>query len=77
MGEEVVFSCCGGVGSSGVKIAVWEPSKGAVKRTYSCEAREGGAALAVLGKTYLLCALKSLPFIYVWHLRKVALARDN
>ena len=73
MGDELVFSCSNGVGSAGVKIAAWQPGKGAVKRTYSCEAQGGGAALALLGKTYLLCALKNLPFIYAWHLRKVGL----
>lgn len=71
-GEEVVFTCSDGVGDRSVKISAWAPGKGAVQRTYSCEAQGGGAALALLGKTYLLCALKSLPFLYVWHLRKVS-----
>lgn len=73
-GEEVVFSCSHGVGGRSVKISAWAPSKGAVQRTYSCEAQGGGAALALLGKSYLLCALKSIPFIYVWHLRKVSVS---
>ena len=73
-GEEVVFSCSHGAGGRSMKISAWAPSKGAVQRTYSCEAQGGGAALALLGKTYLLCALKNLPFIYVWHLRKVSSA---
>lgn len=71
MNEEIVFSCSNDTGGRGLKIAAWSPGKGAVQRTYSCEAQGGGAALALLGKTYLLCALKSLPFIYIWHLRKV------
>ena len=72
MCEEIAFSCSQGGGSGGLRVAAWDPSKGAVKRTYSCEAQGGGAALVLLGKTYLLCALKAMPFIYVWHLRKVA-----
>jgi pre-rRNA-processing protein IPI3 len=70
MAEEVMFCCSNGMGDRSVKITAWGPSKGTVKRTYSCEAQGGGAALALLGNTYLLCALKSLPFIYAWHLRK-------
>ena len=71
MAEAVVVSCVAGGGGRGIKIAAWDPDKGAVLRSYSCEAEGGGAALAVLGSTHLLCALKTLPFIYVWHVRKV------
>ena len=71
LAEEVLLSCSNGASGRGVRITAWEPSKGTVKRTYSCDAQGGGAALALLGSSYLLCALKSLPFIYAWHLRKV------
>ena len=72
MAEQVVLSCVTGGGGKSLKITAWAPEKGAVQRTYSCEAEGGGAALAVAGKTRILCALKTLPFIYVWHTRKVA-----
>lgn len=75
--EEVLLSCSNGASGRGVKITAWGPSKGTVKRTYSCEAQGGGAALALLGNTYLLCALKSLPFIYAWNLRKVIVIRSG
>lgn len=70
MSEDVVFSLSHG-GSGGVRVAVWELGSGATKRTFSCEAQGGGNALALLGRTYLLCALRAIPFIYVWHLKKV------
>ena len=71
MSEEVVLSCVSSSGGKGVKIAAWSPGKGAIQRTYSSETEGGGAALAMLGKTHIMCALKSIPFIYVWHVRKV------
>ena len=70
--EELVLSCVSGSGGKGVKVVAWNPGKGAVQRTYSCEAEGGGARLAMLGKTHILCAMKSIPFIYVWHVRKVS-----
>lgn len=70
--EEVALSCVTSGGGKGVKIVAWAPGKGAVQRTYTVEAEGGGAALAMLGRTHLLCALKSIPFIYVWHVRKVS-----
>ncbi|CAI8012864.1 WD repeat-containing protein 18 [Geodia barretti] len=70
MSEEVVLSCVSSSGGKGVKIAAWSPGKGAIQRTYSSETEGGGAALAMLGKTHIMCALKSIPFIYVWHVRK-------
>ena len=66
MADELVFTCI----NSG-RIAAWDVSSGAVRRNYSGDI-DGGGCVCLLGKDFLLCALWSLPFIYVWNVRKVS-----
>ena len=66
MADELVFTCI----NSG-RIAAWDVSSGAVRRNYSGDI-DGGGCVCLLGKDFLLCALRSVPFIYVWNVRKVS-----
>ena len=67
--DDIVFSFT--QGGRNLRISAWEVSTGAVQKTYTCDADGGGSSCCLLGKDYLLCALRSLPFIYVWNVRKV------
>ncbi len=54
-----------------MRVSAWELSTGTVQRTYSCDVEGGGSAVCLLGKEHLMCALRKVPFIYVWNIRKV------
>ena len=75
MSGDVVFSLsCGG--SGGPRVVAWDLESGSTRRTFSCEAQGGGSCIALVSRTYLLCALSEIPFIYVWHLKKVPYSGD-
>ena len=72
------FSCS--QNAEQVSVSVWDVENGTVRRTYSCttgnvSSRGDGKAvnIALLGTTYLLCAPRAVPFIYVWNLSKARL----
>ena len=67
--SDVVFCCT--KGGKNLRITAWELATGSVQRIYSCDAEGGASCACLLGKDYLLCSLKALPFIYVWNIRKV------
>ena len=61
-----------------ISVSLWDVETGTIRRTYSCTAgnvssRGDGKAvnIALLGSSYLLCAPRAVPFIYVWNLSKV------
>ena len=63
-----------------VSVSLWDVETGTIHKTYSFEAgnvtRHGdGKAvnIAVLGSSYLLCAPRAVPFIYVWNLTKAGI----
>ena len=66
---DIVFSFT--QGGRSLRISAWEVATGAVQRTYTCDADGGGSSCCLLGKDYILCALRSLPFICVWNVRMV------
>ena len=60
-----------------VSVSLWDVETGTTQRTYSCETgsvSEGGegkaVSIALLGSSYLFCAPQTVPFIYVWNLKK-------
>lgn len=68
-----------------IGIALWDVESGTTRRTYSCEtgnlpqpSGEGKAiSIALLGSYYLFCAPRTVPFIYVWNLKKAGLIFDH
>ena len=69
-GSDFVFSFT--EGGQNLRLSAWDVATGAVQKTYNCDAADGGSSCCLLGRNYLLCALRSLPFIYVWNVRKVS-----
>ena len=72
------FTCC--LSSENISISLWDVESGTTRRTYTCEtgniAKPGkgkAVSIALLGTSYLLCAPRTIPFIYVWNLRKASL----
>lgn len=65
-----------------ISISVWDVESGTTRRTYTCETGnmtkppgEGKAiSIGLLGTRYLLCAPRTIPFIYVWNLKKAGLS---
>ena len=68
---EVAFSCSSG--GRGLHVEAWDVRNGAVRKTYKSDCDGEGSHLCMAGADYLLCALKSKPFILVWRLDKVKL----
>lgn len=70
-GSDVVFSFT--ESGRNLRLSAWDVATGAVQKTYNCDAADGGSSCCLLGRDYLLCALHSLPFVYVWNVKKVSL----
>lgn len=66
---ELAFSCTSG--GRGVHVLAWDLRNGAVRKTYKSDCDGEGTHLCMAGVDYLLCALKSKPFILVWRIDKV------
>ena len=74
---EYCFSCY--QSAEQVSVSLCEVETGTVRRTYSCTAGsvssrgdEKAVNIALLGSTYLFCAPRAVPFIYVWNLARVS-----
>ena len=66
---EVAFSCTSA--GRGVHVVAWDLCNGAIRKTYKSDSEGEGGHLCMAGIHYLLCALKSRPFILVWKIDKV------
>lgn len=66
---EVAFSCTSG--GRGVHVVAWDLRNGAIRKTYKSDSEGEGGHLCMAGIDYLLCSLKSRPFILVWRIDKV------
>ena len=72
------FTCC--LSPENISISLWDVESGTTTRTYTSEtgsiAKPGkgkAVSIALLGTSYLLCAPRTIPFIYVWNLKKASL----
>ena len=76
--NDYCFTCC--LNPENISISLWDVESGTTRRMYTCEtgtmtkAGKGKAvSIALLGTSYLLCAPRTIPFIYVWNLKKASL----
>lgn len=78
-GTDLCFSCSR---SSGLLIVTaFDIVTGTVLKTYRCDSVRksstivlgvgSASGLCLCGRNYLLCASNTVPFIYVWNLKKV------
>ena len=63
-----------------ISISLWDVETGTSRKHYSCETASlskcgmrTAVIIALLGSNYLLCAPRTLPFIFVWNLMKARL----
>ncbi len=79
--RDYCFTCS--QGQKLLSVSAWDVRTGITARIFSCDtgvnssrvgSKEdvgGASAVCTVGETHLLCAPKSVPFIYVWNLKKV------
>ena len=70
-----------------VSVSLWDVETGTIRKMYSCRmagnvtvsSRSDGRAvnITLLGTSYLLCAPRAVPFIYVWNLLKASIYLGN
>ena len=74
---EYCFSCH--QDSKQLSISLWDLETGTTRRIYNCDVRSsskhGKGKIALLGTNYLLYASQTVPFIYVWNIKKVGIIR--
>ena len=77
-GVDLCLTCSQGVKS--IHVTTWDVSTCIVGRVFSCDtgvkqesdsSTRGASGLCLLGNSHILCASRSLPFIYVWNIKKV------
>ena len=78
--NSTIFSCSSS--GRGLYIQAWDLTNSSVLRTYKSET-DGEASCMCRAGRYLLCAVSSKPFIFIWLISKViykmyvSYARDN